>query len=618
MKSQDPRKSLFLGCLMTSMVIHGGFLYLFFNTPLFLQQQSGSFCLKTSREAEFLVADSNEKLIEKVNQALEESFSQVLAAGQEAKNKEQPAIAQNESKKEKIFLASECSNEDELSLDYLDPAEKNTDFCGFAPEPLQSLEEDPFGGYHLESYESHDLIDELSTMGVKSKQPLVDDFSMSQQSTTTPDTAANSSQEVQNNLPEFLKQNYDSDAVIEEDLRHSEISKDRIPSLQQPSFVHTEPVEHLREAWTNKSIIEQKMHAIDYYGFTDIANSVLWDDEIKVDVSYAPDPEGKKYIFSLTVHPDFDVNAEPLQQNFYFLIDRSGSIKKSSFNAHKRAVQRALSALQDGDKFNIFIFDKEISRLSEKNLFFSTKNIRLAEEFLERENYKPFFSSNDLYESLEHLFPPNLSNEEINSAILISDGNTLLSTAKQKKALLKWTQKYKGKINLYTAASGQGNNLVLLDLLSYTASGKLLYSDTNASFPRKLVKLVQDLHHPILNEVTVDAVAQDPDNTLALYPAAKVLLPPLYLKRPFTIVGTIEDLGDFTLYIQGKNRGGWLNVKKTISFKDSVKGGRSLEKTWAYTRANLCYDQFLKEGKNTHLKEAKQILAPYKAIICQE
>ncbi len=182
---------------------------------------------------------------------------------------------------------------------------------------------------------------------------------------------------------------------------------------------------------------------------------------------------------------------------------------------------------------------------------------------------------------------------------------------------MKWAEKNRGNLNLYTATSGQGNNLVLLDLLSYVASGKLLYSDTNASFPRKLVKLVKDLHDPIIKEVTLDAVAMDSGNNVQIYPA-KMVLPPLYVKKPFLVVGTIDDLEDFTLYIQGKNRGRWLNVKKKISFSEAAKGGRSLEKLWAYAQANLCYEEFLKEGKGSHLKEAKKILAPYKAPICLE
>ena len=609
MKLFSSRNFLFWGCLLFSIVIHGGVLYFLFNTPLFLHHKWNSFWFNSSNEPEFLATERNEKLVEKVNHALEESFSHIIAAGQLAKQKEYARIIKETSPKEKIFLTSDENT----------PFEKSLDFFSYAPDPSFSgevVEEEFFDKQETESFESHDLIDEFSTIGTRPKEPVVDDFSIGEPVSSIHARPAKKPAEIQNELTEFLKKNYETDDLNEESLGASEIAKDHIPTVP-PLYLHTKPVDSLRDAWTSKSIIERKVHDIEYYGFTDIANYILWEDEIKVDVSYIPDPEGKKYIFSLTLHPDFDINAEPLQQNFYFIIDHSGSIKKSRFNAQKRAVQRALSGLQEGDKFNIVILDREISRLSEKNLFFSPKNVKLAEEFLERENYKPSFSSDDLYQSLEHLFPLASSSEEINSAILVSDGNALLGGAKQKKALLSWVQKYKGKVNFYTAASGQGNNLVLLDLISYTTSGKLLYSDTHASFPRKLVKLVQDLHHPILKEVTIDAVAQDPNNKLSLYPS-KVLLPPFYLKKPVTLVGTIEDLDDFTLYIQGKNRGRWMNVKKTITFKDSVKGGRSLEKTWAYTKANFCYDRFVKEGKNGHLAEAKKILAPYKAVICQE
>lgn len=625
MKATKLRRFLLLGCVIFSVVIHGGLLFLFFKTPFFLRQRLSSFWFKSNDKPDLLVKNSKVELPGNVNRVLEESFNHLVAV-----NAQRPKVVELKEEEVAYVGVEEQTDQDKAGEEELFAREEEAPFSdklapsdsfsdGYAKgdeEPLFEInpDKDFLVGQSFKQSEELDFAEELRALDRSSNaKELVDDFSTSK---AVPSSQASSPRQPkkEQHLSQFLKDNYKSMQPVEE--IPAEISYEEVPA-SNPAYVLANPGEYLREEWTSKSITESKLPDIEYYGIAELASAILWEEDIAIDVSYISDPEQHKYVFSLTINPDFDLEAEPLQQNFYFIIDRSNSIKKQRFNSFKRAVQRALSGLQEGDKFNIYILDKTISRLSEKNLFVSAKNLKLAEEFLEKEDYKPFFSGNDLYDSLDRLFAFTRNSEELHSAVLISDGNTLLSSSKQKKAIFSWSEKNQGNVNLYTATSGQGNNLVLLDLLSYTTAGKFLYSDTNASFPRKLVKLVKDLHDPIVKEVSIEAVATDSGNHVHLYPS-KTVLSPLHMKKPFVVVGTVDDLEDFTLYIQGRNRGRWLNIKKKISFQEAVKGGRSLEKLWAQAQANACYDQFLKEGKTAHLKEAKKILTPYKATICLE
>lgn len=609
MKKLKTGKLLFLSCLFVSLVLHGGVLLFFFKAPLYLKQRWSSFWIGASDPANVLVLENNEELLKKVNHALEESFKDLLTSNRNSL-KQNPSLVTGNPTQTSTAANKKCAAP-------LSPQ----DVASFDLEPVRSGSSLPYDLFELgdlEKSEGADIAEEFESLGVvaneSKRQGLVDDFTLPpSHSEALPDSGQNSDSDKREEFAQFLQKHYEESAILEERSDLTEILEEKSPQSPAP-YAHTNSVGHLLDEWVNKPLAETRLPQVEHYGISEIANSILWEEEIDVEIAFRSNDEGK-YIFSLMIHPDFEIDAEPLQQNFYFIIDRSNSIKKFRFDGYKRAVQRALSALQEGDKFNIYILDKDLVRLSEKNLHFSAKTKKLAEEFLDIEQYKPFFSSNDLYESLSRLFPFTNASDEVHSAILISDGNTLLDSAKQRKAIFRWTQKNKGKFNLYTASAGQGNNLVLLDLLSYTTSGKMVYSDTHASFPRKLVKLVKDLHQPMIKEVTVDAVSKDPGNNVSIFPT-KVLLPPLYQKKAFSVVGTIDDITDFTLYIQGQNRGRWLNIRKTLSFKDAVKGGRSLDKLWAHTQANNHYDEFLKEGKISHLNEAKTILAPFKDVIC--
>ena len=88
------------------------------------------------------------------------------------------------------------------------------------------------------------------------------------------------------------------------------------------------------------------------------------------------------YLFRLQLIPRQDVQFKRIVQNVLFLIDRSQSIRPARYEASKIAVINALGLLQKGDTFNVLVFDKNISKLSEKNLAWTKENIEKAREFL--------------------------------------------------------------------------------------------------------------------------------------------------------------------------------------------------------------------------------------------
>ena len=617
-------------CLSISLSLHLLVIYFLYAHPIFFSKSEKQAAFKPAPIQDLIPLDAQELLLKKMNLALQESFKDILTLAKLPKPVED--LAEHFEPKTEIpeataMAASETINPPrktraksrKLELSHINPA---------PIDPALGESEPQLFDYTLESHQSVELSDEIfaASQAPENSAILTEEFAAEELSLPPP-PSIKLDEPIQKVMPSFQKplaalplndlmddstENEATDRLL--DFKEDPVSK--------PAISASNSVDFLREEWTRRPLAQQKVQDIEYYGVQELANQFEWEQNFEVEVSYDQIPEQDKYVFSLTLRPDFESDAENLKQNFYFLIDRSNSVEKFRFNGFKRAVQRALSALKEEDHFNIYVFDQKVTRLNEKPLPVNAKNIQRAEEFLDRQEYRTFFTSSDLYGTLEKLVTSdfassNVALDELHSIILVSDGNSLLSPSKQKKAISKLLKKTEGNLIFYTAAAGRGNNLVLLDLLSYTTSGKLLYSDTHAAFPRKLVKLMQDLHAPIIKNVSIEAVAQDSRQELALYPST-LFMPPLYANKPYVIVGVTDQLHDFTLYIQGKNRDKWLNIKKTVTFKEAKKGGRTLEKLWATMQSNFCYDRFLKDGKSVELKEAKKILAPYKGTICME
>ena len=363
--------------------------------------------------------------------------------------------------------------------------------------------------------------------------------------------------------------------------------------------------------------VESSISDFDQYDFPTLATAAEWNDDFDADVVFLPNPEGKGYIFSVSLKPNYDISDHSLKQNIYFILDRSNSVQNHRFAVFKRGVLKALSSMQHGDRFNILVIDKKVARFSTENIPVTMKNIQAAEEFLDKQEGGGLFSAGEIYASLEKILTSIPADDEMHTAILLTDGKTNFNTERKQAALKKWVEMNQGRLSLYTAAIGRDNDLLSLDLLSSVSGGKLLYSDTHASFPRKLAKLVLDLKDPVAKDLVISAIPHNPHSHIEFYPANSHL-PSLYSHQPYVLVGQIDDPCAFDLVIQGRHQDQWVAIKKNISFVEGHKGDHNLAMQWTAQQANLCYAKFLKEGKASHLKEAKEILKKSRAEVAFE
>lgn len=332
--------------------------------------------------------------------------------------------------------------------------------------------------------------------------------------------------------------------------------------------------------------------------------------DFMVHVEYAPQLNKEGFIFKLTLSPKPYKHFKRIKQNFFFLIDRSHSISLKSYEAAKEAVSLALDYLHPGDTFNILIFDDKVVKYSNNNISSSPKNISLAKQFLKNQKHGGFFATTDLYSSLDKIIPEAVEEDEVNTAILLSDGDTYINKQKQRKTLNFWSQKNKGKVSLFTLAIGKQNNLPLLDLLSTFNKGTLRIAQSKEGIAHELLTLVQSLHSPIGKDLIVTALPHEPHATIEIYPVQE-RLPNLYENLEYVLYGTLSQSSDFTLFLQGRYYDHWLDIKKTISLsKGMLADDSSLKKGVLLQKAYLEYEQFLRSGHPKFLDKARKLLEP--------
>lgn len=264
-------------------------------------------------------------------------------------------------------------------------------------------------------------------------------------------------------------------------------------------------------------------------------------DMFDADLVFLPREEGEGYIFALTLIPRQDLNLPKLPQHFTFLIDRSNSIQSDRLVAVKNAVHKALEELFPDDSFNIIAFDSKMEKLSPHALPFSLESLAKAEAFLEKISLGSFFSQANLYKPLFLTVPGQSRDNDVHTAILLTDSESLGKKNEQKALLSDWTLYNKGKVSLFAIGLKGDHHLGTLDAATAFNRGNLSHSPTKRGIKRKLLKLMKTIQNPIAKNLSINAISRSPQTKIEIFPKPSQS-PHLYLDQPYVIIGTTRSL----------------------------------------------------------------------------
>lgn len=333
-------------------------------------------------------------------------------------------------------------------------------------------------------------------------------------------------------------------------------------------------------------------------------------DSFDTELTFLPKTDGPGYIFALTLLPHKDLNIAKIRQNIIFLVDRSNSIQRDRLQSTKHAIHRALEELNSDVQFNVIAFDTKVERLFPSFSPQTKEAEAKATRFIDDISLGSLFTYADLYKALFLTIPNQVQEDELYTAILLTDGESLSKKQLQRSLLRDWTIQNNGRVSLYALGITGDTNLASLDAACAMNKGKCLTSTTNRGLKRKLMKLAKNIRSPIAKNVISRAITQNPraQVNIHLNPSHA---PNLYLDESYVILGTTETLDDFILFVQARLKEGWLNIKKSISFTDAKRGGESLQSQWALQNAYRQYELFINDENPSHLAEAKKLLEPF-------
>ena len=337
-------------------------------------------------------------------------------------------------------------------------------------------------------------------------------------------------------------------------------------------------------------------------------HTVSLEDAFDIEVNYYPQED--EFVFQITLIPKPDLTLPQIPKHVFFLVDTSNAIQRDRLKATQNSIYRSLSYLEEGDTFNIISYDSSMQRLSTRNLPVTRGEKHYAKDFLRNLKLGNLFSTGDPFKPLNSLLFEELPENEVANIILITNGDGISNQNKNPYFIHDWTSKNQGDFTLDILALDHDNNLSLLDAFATLNKGKLHLSHTKNSLKRKMQKTIRSLKKPIAKDLYLTIATKAKDHEVELYPSAQSL-PIMYSDQPFVIWGKTKSLDQFTLFLQGKNKSTWLNLKKGIDLRSAKSSNPSLLQSLAMQQAYHLYELYFKDRDSTHLIKANHLLEPY-------
>lgn len=334
-----------------------------------------------------------------------------------------------------------------------------------------------------------------------------------------------------------------------------------------------------------------------------------YSEEFDTDLVFMPLEDKPGYLFALTLIPKTDLQVPKMKQHYMFLIDRANSIQRERLIETKIAVSKVLEELESNDTFNIIVFDSKMEKFSVGQQPVTKTSIAKAKDFIQKIELGSFFSPGDLYKPLLMTVPYQVKEDEVYTAIVMTDGDYLSKKNAQTALFEQWTAYNQGRVGLHILGMKGDRNLNSFEALSALNRGSCSETATKRGMRRKLLKIVKTIQTPLVKNISCQAFSRAPQTTVSIYPE-NTRTQHLYAGQPYVLVGTADTLDDFILFIQGRVKDRWLNIKKRVSFISARKGDDSLKNQWALQKAYHLYQRYLKDKNTAHLTEIKTLIDP--------
>lgn len=329
--------------------------------------------------------------------------------------------------------------------------------------------------------------------------------------------------------------------------------------------------------------------------------------------------------FMLLVSPKYEVKqTEVIEKDFVFVLDRSGSMSGRKVEQAKEALRYCVQNLNDGDRFNLILFNEDITSLADRlnsgeewfggerwpdSAVLSDKLIDVksgrekAFAFINGIEGRGMTNINDaLLTALAEKPDPNRPR----IIVFLTDGCPTAGVTNPALILENVAKANKNLSRIFVFGVGYDVNDHLLDKMAADNGGTRNYVTPNEDIEAAVSSLFRKMNEPVLVDVGINFGGII---TKELTPKN---LPDLFREEQLTILGRYEGHGDTVLKLRGIIGSEWHEFSKNVHFSELESDNDFLPHLWAQGKIAELVDQAALGDRSDELyKEIKRLSEKY-------
>lgn len=293
-----------------------------------------------------------------------------------------------------------------------------------------------------------------------------------------------------------------------------------------------------------------------------------------------------------------------MPKDVIYIIDTSSSISQAWVQQITKGVTESLVSLNEGDRFNVVLFNEKVSLLSDIGPIDATKdNAKAAGDFLSNAQSVGF---TDVNAALRGLLIRDIDPKRVYELVLISDGQSTRGVVDTRDLINLITRDNDLVASIYCVGVGSRQNRELLNFLAYRNKGYSVYADETKDASVKIQDLMSRLRFPIIKDVRLDVVGIDSET---VFPAD---LPNIHQGETISVYGRYTKPVGFTMQLAGRSAGKDVEFTFKRDINGAQIGGKTIATQWGFWKLHDIYSLIIREGeKKPLLDQVKELRKKY-------
>lgn len=342
--------------------------------------------------------------------------------------------------------------------------------------------------------------------------------------------------------------------------------------------------------------------------------------------------------FMLLVSPKYEVKqTEIVEKDFIFVLDHSGSMAGRKVAQAKEALRYCVQNLNDGDRFNLILFNEDITSLAERlnrgEEWFGGERwpdaTVLSDKLIDvkngREKAFAFIDGiegrgmTNINEALSVALAENPDPNRPRIIVFLTDGQPTVGVRHPARILENVAKANQNQSRIFVFGVGYDVNDHLLDKMAADNGGTRNYVTPNEDIEDAVSSLFRKMNEPVLVDVEINFGEMI---TKELTPRN---LPDLFREEQLTLLGRYEGQGDTVLKLRGIIGSEQHEFSKNVHFSELETDNDFLPHLWAQRRIAELVDEVALNGRTRELTEEIErlsrkygVLTPYTSFVAAD